>query len=143
MKEKTRANLLGIYDLVLSLGAIYIGINMILKYGLFTVYPKEWLTKVPFDSWFMPGVIAIVLFGGGNIIAGFLSLRKTNNKFWLMSALMGGLLFISLIAQVIILGETYMATIQFFILSIIQLAFSMYAFKGQRKGSVTLKGSVE
>ena len=39
----------------------------------------------------------------------------------------------SIVAQVIILGEWYMATVQFFIFSIIQLGVSGYVFWGYRK----------
>ncbi|MBE3100782.1 MAG: hypothetical protein IMZ47_00690 [Firmicutes bacterium] len=127
MKQKVRANLLGIYDLVLALLFIYLGVMMIgSKSGLFVEYPKEWLTKLPFKSWVMPGVIAIVLFGLGNIVAAIFSFTKANTKSWFISAIMGGILFISLVAQIIVLGEWYLATVEFFVLSIIQLCISGY-----------------
>ncbi|MBU3171505.1 hypothetical protein [Clostridium estertheticum] len=129
MKEKIKINLLGFYDLVLALGAIYIGGMMISsRGGMFTKYPKEWLPKVPFDNWIVPGIITIVLFGLGNIIAAILSFRKGNSKFWVVSVIMGVLLFISIITQVIVLGEWYMATVEFFILSIGQLCLCIAAF---------------
>ncbi|NNU75538.1 hypothetical protein [Clostridium estertheticum] len=129
MKEKIKVNLLGFYDLVLALGAIYIGGMMISsRGGVFTQYPKEWLSKVPFDNWIAPGIITIVLFGLGNIIAAILSFRKGNSKFWVVSAIMGGLLFVSIITQVIVLGEWYMATCEFLILSIGQLGLCRTAF---------------
>lgn|SRR5665647_80555 len=88
MKQKVRANLLGIYDLVLALLFIYLGVMMIgSKSGLFVEYPKEWLTKLPFKSWVMPGVIAIVLFGLGNIVAAIFSFTKANTKPWFISAI--------------------------------------------------------
>ena len=134
MKEKIRLYLLGVYDLILALGAIYIGVMMVSSNkGMFIEYPKEWLAKVPFESWVIPGIIAIVLFGLGNVIAAILSLRKGNSKSWFMSAVMGGISFISLIAQVVILGETYLSTVEFLILSIIQLGLCQYVFNGYRK----------
>ncbi|MBU3100213.1 MULTISPECIES: hypothetical protein [Clostridium] len=129
MKEKIKINLLGFYDLVLALGAIYIGGMMISSSsGIFTEYPKEWLSRVPFENWIAPGIITIVLFGLGNIIAAILSFKKGNSKFWVVSAIMGGLLLISIIAQVIVLGEWYVATVEFLILSIIQLCLCRAAF---------------
>ncbi|MBU3158230.1 hypothetical protein KPL37_00390 [Clostridium frigoris] len=129
MKEKIRMNRLGIYDLVLAVGAIYMGVMMISSNnGVFTEYPKEWLSKFPFENWILPGIIAVVLFGLGNIIAAILSFRKGNSKFWLPSAIMGGLLFLSIITQVIVIGECYMATVEFLILSIIQLYLCRAAF---------------
>lgn len=98
--------------------------------GVFVEYPKEWLTKIPFESWIMPGIIAILVFGSGNIISAIMCFRRIRNKPWVMSAIMGGILLISIIAQVIILGEWYMATIQLVILSIIQLCISGYVFSG-------------
>ncbi|WP_129595932.1 hypothetical protein [Anaerophilus nitritogenes] len=104
------------------------------NYGIFIEYPKEWLSKVPFQNWVAPGIIAIVVFGLGNIISAIFSFRKESSQSWVMSAIMGGIFFMSLIAQVIIL-RWYMATVQFFIFSIIQLCLSAYVFLGYRKKS--------
>jgi hypothetical protein len=134
MKQNIRMKLLGGYDLLLAIGAITTGINMInSNKGMFTEYPKEWLSKVPFESWVIPGIIAIVLFGLGNLIAAIFSFRKENNNSWFASSVMGGISFISIIFQVIILGETYLATMEFLILSIIQLCLCGYVFTGYRK----------
>jgi hypothetical protein len=122
-------NLLGIYDLILSCGAIYIGIEMI-NWG--NDYPKEWLSKVPFENWITPGKIVIIVFGLGNIIASIFCLRKKNSRSWYMSAIMGGIFFISMVAQVVVLREAYLATLEFFTLSVIQLLFCGYAFLGCR-----------
>lgn len=132
MKVKKRNYLLGFYDLILSFGAIFIGVMMVSSNsGVFIEYPKEWLTKIPFKSWVVPGIIAIFVFGFGNIKSAVISFRKASNKPWLMSTIMGGILFVSMIAQVIILGEWYMATLQFLFLSIIQVCLSGYVFSGQ------------
>lgn len=140
MKQSVRVKLLGIHDLVLAFGAIFTGVMMVnSSYGIFTEYPKEWLSKVPFESWVIPGIIAILVFGLGNIIASIFSFRMKNNKAWFASAIMGGIFFISLIAQVVVLGETYLATVEFFILCIIQLCLSRYAFVGYRKNIIRVK----
>jgi len=98
MEQKTRLNLLGVYDLILALGAIFTGVLMISSTsGIFVQYPKEWLSKVPFESWFIPGIIAIVVFGIGNVIASIWIFKKANNKSWIASALMGGIFFILLV----------------------------------------------
>lgn len=126
--------LLGVYDLFLASGAIYIGVKMVNpNSGNFIEYPNEWLSKVPFESWVIPGIIAIVLFGLGNVIAAIFSFRKANNKPWLVSGIMGGIFFISLIAQVIILGQWYFATVEFMIFSLIQLGLSGYVFCRYKK----------
>jgi len=130
--KKININLLGIYDMMLAAGAIYIGIIMLnTSNELFSVFPEEWLTKVPFKSFVVPGFIAIVLFGFGNIIAAIFSLKKSNKKYWVASAIMGGLLLVSLITQVIVLGEWYMATVEFLLLSIGQLYLCRGGFTRQ------------
>lgn len=122
MKGKLRVNLLGIYDLILSLGAIYIGTHMII---INRNYPKEWLSKLPFQDWIMIGIIGILIFGIGNIIAAIFSFKRIGDKPWVMSFIMGLILFISMIVQVKVLEEWYMATVQFFLFSIIQLSLSL------------------
>ncbi len=134
MKVKKRNYLLGFYDLVLSFGAVFTGVMMVSSSsGVFIQYPKEWLSKVPFKSWVIPGIIVILVFGLGNIISAVISFRKSSNKPWVMSTIMGGIFFVSIIAQVIILGEWYMATLQFLIISIIQVCLSGYVFLGYKK----------
>lgn len=136
MKQKISKIILAIYDLFLSLGAIYMGIMMILGNGMFAEYPKEWLAKIPFENWVAPGLIAIIVFGLGNIIAAIFSLRAKCNKSWYISAIMGGIFFVSLIVQVLVLGEAYLATVEFFVLSIIQLCLCGYIFWDYRKNPV-------
>jgi hypothetical protein len=134
MKPKTRMVLLGIYDLILALGATYIGVMMVNPgFGIYTDYPQEWLTKVPFTSWVTPGIIAITVFGLGNIVSAIFCCRNERSKAWMMSAIMGGIFLVSLIAQVILLGEWYLATQEFLILSIIQILLSGYALLGNKK----------
>jgi hypothetical protein len=136
MKVKRRNYLLGFYDLILSIGVIFIGGMMVSSSsGVFIEYPKEWLTKIPFKSWVVPGIIAIFIFGFGNIKSALISFRKQSDKPWLMSSIMGGILFVSMIAQVIILGEWYMATLQFIFFSIIQVCLSGYVFLGYKTNS--------
>ena len=67
--------------------------------GIFIEYPKEWLSKVPFESWVIPGIIGIVVFGIGNIISAIFAFRKVSNKSWIMYALVGGIFSMSIVAQ--------------------------------------------
>ncbi|QOX65901.1 hypothetical protein FRZ06_10305 [Anoxybacterium hadale] len=129
-------NLLGIFDLILALGAICAGIMMVSSKMVFSVFPREWILKVPFESWFVPGIIAIVVFGVGNLMAAFFSFKKNSNRPWLFSAFMGGIFFISILFQVIILGEWYLATLEFLIFSILQISLSIYCVGGDRKQDI-------
>ncbi|MGB4588137.1 MAG: hypothetical protein WBI17_02735 [Clostridiaceae bacterium] len=121
MKNKVILNLLGGYDLLMSLGAFYIGANMILEKGVFNEYPKEWLSKVPFQNWLLPAIIGIVVFGLGNSIAAIFSFRKKDNLSWIVSAIMAGTFFLSMVAQYVIFREWYLPSSMLLIFSIIQI----------------------
>ena len=128
MKNSIVNKVLGVYDLFLAIGAIYYGSLMVL--GLWwqgEKFPDVWMDKVPFRSWFWPGVIAIVVYGIGNVIAGTYAFSK-NSKGCLASGGMGVFFFISVIASLYVLEEGYLATFQFVILSIFQIALSCIAF---------------
>ncbi|HEX2926746.1 MAG TPA: hypothetical protein VHP38_10920 [Ruminiclostridium sp.] len=131
---KRRNNIvLGLYDLVLAAGAIITGIQMVMaNSGIFSEYPQEWLSKLPFHSWVSPGIIAILLFGTGNILSAFLSLKNSFTLSWLSSAVTGLLLLVCIIAQVIILGEWYLASIELFIAAMIQIILSGYVLSTRR-----------
>ena len=127
MKSKVILNLLGGYDLLMSLGAFYLGLNMIFEKGVFNEFPKEWLSKVPFQNWFLPAIIGIVVFGFGNCTAAILSFRKKGNLSWTVSAFMAGIFFLSMVAQYIIFREWYLPSSMLFILSIIQIVICGFA----------------
>lgn len=129
MRYRGRSILLGIYDVILATGAVWSGMTM----TKWTEYPDEWASRLPFDSWFMPGVLAILIFGLGNLIAAIFCLKRNHNSSWAVSTVMGSIFFVSLIFQVIVLREWYLATVEFFVLSVVQLCLSGYAFFGFRK----------
>lgn len=120
--------ILGVYDLLLAVAAIFCGTLMVnSSYGIFSNYPSEWISILPFQSWIIPGILTIAILGIGNIIAAFFCLRRKNNHSWFFSALMG-LIFLTLVVmQVLLLGKYYLATIEFLIFSILQLILSGYA----------------
>lgn len=127
MKLKVRNYLLGIYDLILAVGAIYTGLLMIRSdSGIFLEYPLEWSSRTPFHSWVAPGILIILLFGIGNIAASLLCFMNENGKNWFISGIMGTFTLLSILLQIIILGESYMASLQFSILGFIQVALSLY-----------------
>jgi hypothetical protein len=127
MKQKSTL-ILGIYDLILALCAIFSGLLMISsKSGIFSQYPTEWLSKLPFKSWLVLGIITIVIFGLGNIVAASFSFKRKNNKSWFASTIIGGILLVCVVCQVLILGEWYLATAEFLVFSIIQLFLSGFS----------------
>jgi hypothetical protein len=131
MKLQARKKLLGIYDLFLSIGAFIMGIMMLQSsYGVFREYPRDWLARIPFHSWVIPGIITIVIFGVGNMISAIFCMKKSSYTSWLMSIIMGMLLFTSIMLQILIIKELYLATVQFFLFSMLQLLLSGYVYIG-------------
>ncbi len=124
MKRKISLVLLRIYDLLLALIFIWVGILMIRSnYGIFSEgFPMEFSDVLPFNSWVVPGVIFIIVFGVGNIVAFIYSFIKEDSH--KLSLIMGCLTLLSIIMQIIIIGERYLATDQFLTLSIIQIVLS-------------------
>ena len=135
--RKTGATVLGIYDLFLAVGAIWLGVQMITSSnGTFFAdpYPDSWVSNLPFDSWVMPGILAVVIFGLGNIIAAVLSFKKEHNSSWYASAVIGSVFLFGLAFQYIAVGEMYIVIGPFLIIGIVQLCLSGYVFWGYRKG---------
>ncbi|HSI68340.1 MAG TPA: hypothetical protein VK947_13015 [Planococcus sp. (in: firmicutes)] len=133
MKQTTRKRILGSYNLFLATGAIWIGTQMVTSSsGFGQDYPDSWAANLPFESWVMPGILAIVIFGLGNLIAAAFSFMKKNS--WLASVIMGALFLFGLIYQRMMVGEHYIVTNPFLALSLIQLALSTLVFWGERKG---------
>lgn len=127
---------LGIYNLFLATGAIWLGIKMVRSNdGIFAEgYPESWASSLPFDSWVMPGILAIVIFGLGNIIAAIFSFKSRSNSSWIPSIVMGGIFLFGLMVQRVIVNETYIVTNPFLALSVIQICLSGYLLWIHRKG---------
>lgn len=125
MKNNKMKMVLIIYDLFLALGAIYEGFRMV--FGRYGEYPPEWLGRVPFTSWVIPGIIAIIFYGIGNLLAGIFTFIKGNKGIGI-SFIMGIIFLVSLLISIRVLGEVYLATGEFIILSIIQILLSIITF---------------
>lgn len=126
--KQYRFIILGFYDLLLSVAAIFCGILMVnSSYGIFSTYPPEWISVLPFKNWIIPGIVTIAVFGIGNIIAAFFSFRQKDNRSWFVSALMGGIFLTLLVMQVLLLGKYYLATFEFLVFCVLQLILSGYA----------------
>ena len=124
MKGRINRIILGGYDLVLAAGAIYNGLIMVSgKWWGDGEWPDVWIGRIPFTSWVWPGVIAIAVYGLGNLIAAYYSFKK-KEKGWIASGVMGIFFFLSLLASLVVLGEWYLATALFLILSVVQMIFT-------------------
>ena len=128
-KHRVYLKLLGAYGLCLAFGAVLTGSMMAgSNQGIFNEYPRDWLMKLPFDSWVVPGIIVIIVFGLGNMAAGAFCFYNANRA-WLVSAAMGALLCVGVVLQVIVLGEWYLATLQLLVLGIVQLCLAVVSIR--------------
>ncbi|WP_066889664.1 hypothetical protein [Clostridium nigeriense] len=125
MKNNKMKMVLITYDLFLALGAIYEGFRMVL--GRYGEYPPEWLGRVPFKSWVIPGIIAILFYGLGNLLAG-VSTFIGGKKGIIITFIMGIIFLVSLLISIRVLGDIYLATGEFIILSVIQILLSIITF---------------
>ena len=53
------------YNLLLALGAFYMGTSILLGEGIFGEFPPEWTGRMPFNSWESLALFGIVVFGVG------------------------------------------------------------------------------
>lgn len=110
------------YHLLLVLGAFYLGISMFLGRGVFADFPPEWIGTMPFRNWESLALFGMIVFGGGNAIAGVYGFIKKDKKVFLLSLVLGALLFLCASMPVILLGEWYLPTAFLTLLSAVQLS---------------------
>ncbi len=133
MKQKSRMILLGSFDLLMALGAGYAGLLMLTGKQVFAEYPAQWLGKLPFDGWLIPGILAIGLFGIGNGIASAYCFRQDGRFASIISTLMASLLLLCLICQIALVGEWTLASVELMLLSILQACMGLYGYFGYRE----------
>lgn len=134
MRLKVRLYILGFYDLLFAIGAIYMGKELVcIEHGVFTEFPHEWLTKLSTEDWIWSGVAALLLFGVCNMVASIFCFVKQNHLSWSLSAAMGSILYVILVLQVLMTGVWQLSTAVFFALCILQLFLSRIVYLGYKK----------
>ena len=118
-------NILNIYNLLLSLGAFYLGLSMLLGGGVFNTFPPEWIGKLPFNSWASLALFGMVIFGSGNAFASIWGFIKKDIKIFIMTISMGALFFFCTVISTMLVGEWYLPTVQFLMLSLIQIILGL------------------
>lgn len=121
-------NLLNGYNLLLSLGAFYLSIQMLLGGGIFDTWPPEWVGKLPFNSWVSLALFGMIIFGIGNGFAAIWGFIKKDRHIYLITCTMGALFFFFTVLLTNIVGEWYLATGQFLLVSIIQILLGLAGF---------------
>ncbi|KGR90130.1 hypothetical protein CD30_13340 [Ureibacillus massiliensis 4400831 = CIP 108448 = CCUG 49529] len=121
-------NILNAYNLLLSLGAFYLAVLMFLERGVFHTFPQEWIGVMPFNNWSSLALFGVIVFGIGNGIASTYGFIKKDNKIFTITFTMGALFFLCTVIPTIILGEWYLPTSAFFVLSLIQILLGLFGF---------------
>lgn len=134
MNLKVRLYLLGFYDLIMAIGAVYLGRELISKeHGVFVEISHAWLSKLSIEEGILSGIATILIFGVGNMIASMFCFLKQNHLSWSLSAVMGSLLYVVLVIQVLRTGDWQLSTAIFFAASIFQLFFSRIVYLGHKR----------
>ena len=121
-------SVLNIYNLLLSLGAFYLGVLMFLERGVFDTFPQEWIGILPFNNWASLALFGIIIFGIGNGIASTYGFIKKDKKIFIITFTMEVLFFLCIIIPTNLLGEWYLPTSALFVLSIIQILLGLIGF---------------
>lgn len=127
---------LAIFNLLLSLGAFYMGASMFLAWGVFSAFPQEWIGIMPFGSWATLAVFGIMIFGIGNAIASVYGFLKKDRVVFIFTILLGGLLLVCSAMPVFLIGEWYLPTVQLLMLGFIQMLlglFSLFIKKNKKR----------
>lgn len=125
MKLKTRKIVLGLYDLLLAGFAIWGGTLMVSSVQVFSEYPPEWAGKLPFDSWLPYGLIAIVVFGLGNLAAAILCFTAGIRLAAIWSEILSVLLCAIMLGVFVMTGQTTMPGNMYLIAGALQLVLSI------------------
>ncbi len=121
-------NILNVYNLLLSLGAFYLGVSMFLERGVFDTFPQEWIGVLPFNNWGSLALFGIIVFGIGNGIASTYGFIKQDKKIFIITFTMGILFLLCTVLPTILLGEWYLPTSALFIFSLIQILLGLFGF---------------
>ena len=118
-------NILNSFNLLLSLGAFYLGFSMIS--GIYDTFPQEWIGKIPFNSWSSLALFGMIVFGIGNGIAAIYGFIM-KDKVFIMTFTMGVVFFFTTVISTKLVGEWYLITSQFLLVSIIQISLGLFGF---------------
>ncbi|WP_456278642.1 hypothetical protein [Bacillus sp. AK128] len=121
-------NITNLYNFLLSIGAFYISVMMFSGSGVFATFPQEWKGMLLLNDWVGFAIFTIIIFGLGNAIALIYGLIIKDNKIFIVTIFMGALFLICIIMQIILVGEWYLATVQFLVISLIQILLGSYGF---------------
>ncbi|NIK12601.1 hypothetical protein [Alkalibacillus almallahensis] len=125
-------NISNVYNLLLSLGAFYLGVTMLSGEGVFETFPPEWVGRMPFNSWESLAIMGMVIFGVGNAVISLYGFMKKDHKLFILTFTWGLLLFLSAIMPIMLIGEWYLPALQIWLLSLMQLILGFIGIVSKR-----------
>jgi len=128
--HKKRSIVLGIIQLFISIGAIPAGLSMIFEPdGAGVGMSTEILVNAPFRTFLFPGLVLFIDLGLSNLIAAFLSFRKSKYA-GILGCLLGIILLIWLSVQIYFIGLTFFLQLVFFVVGIVEIYLGYKLYKG-------------
>lgn len=136
-KQTSTTKILGIYNLMIGVTLLLIGLMMTQGKGDFSVFPDAYAEVLPYDSWVLPGVVALI-FSAFNVLnalnlLGKKVLMSRAGKSILASIISAVVLFGLLLAHTLILKLTFNAFVQFYALMVFQLVIGYKTFTEFKK----------
>ena len=140
-KNKLMGIFLGVIQAFIGITAIAGGLRMVSNPNGLEDIPIEWLIGSPFTSYFIPGLMLLIVIGFGNVFSSvFTFLRKGYSG--LVSALLGIFLIIFMTAEVYFVGLQNFLQPLYFILGFIVLYLGYIFIKSTKKCLGLEAGSV-
>jgi hypothetical protein len=129
-----RLRLLGAFELFAALGALYGGIAFVLRPdGSLLGMPLSLLAGSPFSTYFVPGLLLLVVLGGCNSAAAILALLRRPSA-GIAAGVAGMSLMIWIAVQLQLLGYIHPLQPIIFTIGLIVLALGAHVFGAERRG---------
>ena len=127
-KSKFLAYVLGILQALIGLTAIAGGFRLISNPNGIPDFPIEWLSNSPFNNYFIPGLVLLIVIGLGNVLAGTVTfLRKRYSGS--IAIVLGIFLILYMATEVWFVGLRNFLQPLYFILGVIVLILGLKLFK--------------
>ena len=112
---------LGILQLLIGLGAVAGGVGLI-SGGL--KFPLEWLSRSPFTSYLIPGIVLLTVNGIGSLVGGIASLKRYRYA-GEIAIVLGVFLALWIVIQVYWVGGVHWLHILYFALGLLELMLGL------------------
>jgi hypothetical protein len=131
MKNKLLTYFLGAIQAFIGLTAIAGGFKLVSNPNGIPDFPIEWLSNSPFNNYFIPGLVLLIVIGFGNVLAGTVTfLRKGYSGS--IAALLGIFLILYMTIEVWFVSLRNFLQPLYFILGVLVLILGLKLFKSAK-----------